>query len=73
MVTDTVSFDRGFDFATEEHGVEMRCVQTNLSEQGIKVTTGIRRLRSRGKNENSSVLLNGFMKRRVQSSFVISE
>ena len=28
-----VSVDRGFDFATEEHGVEMRRVQTNLSER----------------------------------------
>lgn len=33
MSTGLVSVDRGFDFATEEHGVEMRRVQTNLSEK----------------------------------------
>jgi len=31
MSTGLVSVDRGFDFTTEEHGVEMRRVQTNLS------------------------------------------
>ncbi|KDR73714.1 hypothetical protein GALMADRAFT_71945 [Galerina marginata CBS 339.88] len=33
MATGMVSVDHGFDFATEEHGVEMRRVQTNLSER----------------------------------------
>ena len=33
MSTGLVSVDRGFDFVTEEHGVEMRRVQTNLSEK----------------------------------------
>ena len=33
MSTGVVSADRGFDFATEEHGVEMRRVQSNLSEK----------------------------------------
>jgi phospholipid-translocating ATPase len=33
MSTGLVSVDRGFDFTTEEHGVEMRRVQTNLSEK----------------------------------------
>ena len=32
MATGLVSVDRGFDFATEENGVEMQRVQTNLSE-----------------------------------------
>ena len=33
MSTGLVTVDRGFDFTTEEHGVEMRRVQTNLSEK----------------------------------------
>ena len=33
MSTGLISADRGFDFVTEEHGVEMRRVQTNLSEK----------------------------------------
>jgi len=33
MSTGLVSVDRGFDFATEERGVEMRRIQTNLSER----------------------------------------
>lgn len=33
MSTGISSVDRGFDFATEERGVEMRRVQTNLSEK----------------------------------------
>jgi len=33
MSTGLVSVDHGFDFATEEQGVEMRRVQTNLSEK----------------------------------------
>jgi phospholipid-translocating ATPase len=33
MSTGLISVDRGFDFVTEEHGVEMRRVQTNLSEK----------------------------------------
>jgi len=65
MATDTVSVDHGFDFATEEHGVEMRRVQTNLSERRMRITSGIRRLRSKGKNEHSGAFLRGFMKRRV--------
>lgn len=33
MSTGLVSVDRGFDFATEEHGVAMQRIQTNLSER----------------------------------------
>lgn len=33
MATGIVSIDRGFDFATEEHGVAMRRMQSNLSER----------------------------------------
>ena len=33
MSTGLVTVDRGFDFTTEEQGVEMRRVQTNLSEK----------------------------------------
>ncbi|KAK0196473.1 phospholipid-translocating ATPase [Armillaria mellea] len=33
MATGLVSVDRGFDFATEENGVAMRRIQTNLSER----------------------------------------
>ena len=36
MSTGLVSVDRGFDFATEEHGVEIRRIQTNLSERRIE-------------------------------------
>jgi len=35
MSTGLVSVDRGFDFATEEHGVEIRRIQTNLSERRV--------------------------------------
>jgi phospholipid-translocating ATPase len=64
MATDNVSVDRGFDFATEEHGVEMRRVQTNLSERRIRMSS-IRKLPIKGKSEISGGLLKGFMKRRV--------
>lgn len=33
MATGMVSRDRGFDFATEENGVAMRRMQSNLSER----------------------------------------
>ncbi|KAJ7638744.1 phospholipid-translocating ATPase [Roridomyces roridus] len=33
LATGMVSVDRGFDFATEENGVAMRRIQTNLSEK----------------------------------------
>jgi len=35
MATGLVSVDRGFDFATEENGVAMRRMQSNLSEKRI--------------------------------------
>ncbi|KAJ7228736.1 hypothetical protein GGX14DRAFT_414568 [Mycena pura] len=35
MATGLVSLHRGFDFATEENGVQMRRMQSNLSEQRI--------------------------------------
>ncbi|PPQ99092.1 hypothetical protein CVT24_009358 [Panaeolus cyanescens] len=37
MSTGLVSTDRGFDFATEEGGVMMRRVQTNLSERRVSL------------------------------------
>lgn len=33
MSTGLVSIDRGFDFATEENGVAMRRMQSNISER----------------------------------------
>lgn len=33
MATGTTSVDRGFDFATEEGGVAIQRIQTNLSER----------------------------------------
>lgn len=35
MATGLVSTDRGFDFATEERGVAMRRMQSNLSERRV--------------------------------------
>jgi phospholipid-translocating ATPase len=33
MATGLVSVDRGFDFATEEHGIQIHRIQTNISER----------------------------------------
>ena len=69
MATGTLSPDHGFGFATEEHGVEMRRVQTNLSERRTakeetsRVGDGIKRLPNKGKDVLSGA--RGFMKRKV--------
>jgi phospholipid-translocating ATPase len=69
MATGTLSADHGFGFATEEHGVEMRRVQTNLSERRMakeetsRVTDGIKRLPNKGKDVLSGA--RGFMKKKV--------
>jgi len=57
MSTGLVSVDRGFDFAAEEHGVEMRRVQTNLSEKRSNNQKGI---------SNVLSLRRAFLKRRHQ-------
>lgn len=58
MSTGLVSVDRGFDFATEENGVEMRRVQTNLSERRMSKQNILpRRSESnKGKDSISNVL-----------------
>ena len=60
MSTGLVSVDRGFDFVAEEHGVEMRRVQTNLSER--------RSNNQKGKDSISNVLSlrRAFLKRKHQ-------
>jgi phospholipid-translocating ATPase len=70
MATGTSPVDHGFDFATEEHGVEMRRVQTNLSERRMandessRAAGGLKRLPHKGKDVVSGVLARGFMKRK---------
>ena len=69
MATGTLSADHGFGFATEEHGVEMRRVQTNLSErraakeEASRVADGIKRVPNKGKGVLSGA--RGFMKKKV--------
>jgi len=55
MSTGIVSTDRGFDFATEEHGVVMRRMQTNLSERRASSQNLPPRPRSKGKEVMSRV------------------
>lgn len=69
MSTGIISVDRGFDFATEEDGVEMRRVQTNLSERrsnnpklGSKSATW-----NKGKVSNVLSLPRNFLKRKHPS------
>jgi len=63
MSTGLISVDRGFDFATEEHGVEMRRVQTNLSERRLKTA-----IPNKGKDSIANVLSlpRAFLKRKQQ-------
>ncbi|KAH9484538.1 Putative phospholipid-transporting ATPase C24B11.12c [Psilocybe cubensis] len=58
MSTGLTSVDRGFDFATEENGVEMRRVQTNLSERRMSKQNILPRRSSsnKGKESVSNVL-----------------
>jgi phospholipid-translocating ATPase len=56
MSTGLISVDRGFDFATEEHGVEMRRVQTNLSERRLNNQKLASRTPNKGKVPISNVL-----------------
>ena len=70
MSNGLVSVDRGFDFVTEEHGVEMRRVQTNLSEKRsnkqrlASLTSAI--LPNKGKDKITNVLSlsRGFLRRK---------
>ena len=70
MATGISAVDHGFDFATEEHGVEMTRIQTNLSERRMakeetsRATGGIKRLPNKGKVVVSGVLARAFMKRK---------
>ncbi len=68
MATGLTSVDRGFDFATEENGVEMRRVQTNLSERRMSkqhLPSG-----SKGKDAIKNVLSlpKSFLRRKVSSA-----
>lgn len=58
MSTGLVSVDRGFDFATEENGVEMQRVQTNLSERRMSKQNILprRSASNKGKDSISNVL-----------------
>ncbi|KAF8163678.1 hypothetical protein B0H34DRAFT_649957 [Crassisporium funariophilum] len=71
MSTGIVSIDRGFDFATEEHGVEMRRVQTNLSERRMSSHKLASRpsTSNKGKETLSAVLSlpRGFLRRKKSS------
>lgn len=77
MSTGIVSVDRGFDFATEEHGVEMRRVQTNLSERRIsnQIAKSRRSPSSKGKDAISNVLTlsRGFLRKKGSSPLKASE
>ena len=67
MSTGLVSVDRGFDFATEEHGVEMRRVQTNLSEKRSNTQQKLAsQATSKEKDKKPSVLSlsKGFLRRK---------
>jgi phospholipid-translocating ATPase len=55
MSTGIVSVDRGFDFATEEHGVAMRRMQTDLTERRASSQKLPPRPRSKGKEVISRV------------------
>jgi len=68
MSTGLISVDRGFDFATEEHGVEMRRVQTNLSERRFNNQKLASRTPNKGKDTISNVLSlpRAFLKRKHQ-------
>ncbi|CAA7271006.1 unnamed protein product [Cyclocybe aegerita] len=56
MATGITSVDRGFDFATEEHGVEMQRVKSNLSERKMnKRKWASRTPSSKGKSALSSL------------------
>ena len=66
MSTGLVTVDRGFDFTTEEQGVEMRRVQTNLSEkrsnsQKLASKTTIPSNKEKDKISN---VLSGFLRRK---------
>ena len=54
MATGIVTIDRGFDFATEEHGVAMHRMQTNLSERRVSYQQ-LPPSRSKGKEVMSRV------------------
>ena len=69
MSTGLVSVDRGFDFAVEEHGVEMRRVQTNLSEKRasnskLASKTAAMFSKEKGKISNVLSLSRGFLRRK---------
>lgn len=52
MATGLVSVDRGFDFATEENGVAMRRMQSNLSERRLS-SLGVPLSGAEGKEKQS--------------------
>jgi phospholipid-translocating ATPase len=69
MSTGLVTVDRGFDFATEEQGVEMRRVQTNLSEKRTNShhaskKTIITNNKDKDKISNVLSLSKGFLRRK---------
>lgn len=72
MATGLTSVDRGFDFATEENGVEMHRVQSNLSERRMSKQNLTRRQPSgsKGKDAISNVLSlpRSFLRRKVSSA-----
>ena len=64
MSTGLVSVDRGFDFATEEHGVEMRRVQTNLSERRFNAEKPTPQTERKDTTSNLLSLPRGLLKRK---------
>lgn len=70
MATGLTSVDRGFDFATEEHGVEMRRMQSNLSEARMSKQKLGRQGSSKGKDTIKSVLHlpKNFLRRKPSSA-----
>jgi len=72
MSTGLVSVDRGFDFTTEEDGVEMRRVQTNLSERRSNKPK-LASTWNKGKVSNVLSLPRNFLKRKQPSQHKGSE
>lgn len=69
LSTGLISTDRGFDFATEERGVEMRRVQTNLSERRSQKLASQTEISNKRKDTTSNILSlpRGFLKRKQPS------
>ncbi|TFK36370.1 phospholipid-translocating ATPase [Crucibulum laeve] len=69
MATGLVSVDRGFDFATEENGVAMKRIQSNLSER--RLSSGV--LQPQRARKGKETLSHVFSLRRIKRSRKVSD